>query len=899
MLWVAQDSKTFNQQTFFNKKFGNFFRINQLLLRPEDDSDRTDLFQKKYLEVIYHLQSRIENQTIQFLNNTYSINDFCYKPIVDKGCLITSPLDFWKMNLDKMLSDKDIKDTAKCLKKTAEKDLPCFDRIGTPIQIDAVFGAQGCENNEICDECNLCRKTSKALAVTFLLTNNFYTNKIAEIWEKEVFIKTVQDYNKEQEAHRASLISANKTATEPFLRLDYMSERSVPDELTIENSQNISVVVISYILMFLYISIAMGEFPSIILSRVLVALGGIFVVILSFLGSIAIISFFGIKMSLISSEVVPFLVLAIGVDNMFIITGAKDRKRRRNQFTNPDKEFINQMNIHEHIACTLKEVGPSITTAALSEFLAFLVGYFTKIPALQSFCLCAAFAILIDYFLQITLFLAIVTLDEIRVRSRRYDIFPCIKISDYKVIDQIQGKTKMQKFLSTSYYNFLMKTPIKLAIGCIYIAMILVSMIGLTQLPLGLNPATTVVQGSDLYRYLKTQTKYVDVGPPAYLVFYNIDYNNATNLEILDRLLDNISFLNSVKPPVYSWYKDFKKFMDPSGEWSGQCNPNLNYLFTLPLEIQVREFLKMKIDDPCCTEYSVCGEPYKDDIFFGEDGFIEASRFRFQHIALVNQSVFVDSAVQTKIVADEFSKKFTLYVGKNNSYEVAPGKFVEIDSVFSYALFYVYYDQYFFIRGISVQNTFIALAAIFLAVQLIMNIKSALVVSLFVMSCVFNLIGVLWLCNFYPDFQIEINAISVVNFVLACGLNVEFTVHLIIFYLRCPTKNNEKRIRYALKNVGVSVFIGIITTKIIGVSVLFFAPSKVFQIYYFRMYFFVILMGFFHGFVILPVFLSYFDLKIQPHNSKISLLNEQNDKFLFIKLNEEENKIGSSISKKL
>jgi Niemann-Pick C1 protein len=841
-------------------------------LRPVDDSVKIDLFQKEYLEMIYELQTKIEQGTVEFLNENYSIDDLCYKPISGKGCLVTSPLDFWKMNLTAMQNDQDIKETAKCLKKSAQKDLPCFDRIGIPIQIDAVFGAQGCENNEKCDECNVCRRTASALAITFLFNNNFYTNKIAEIWERDIFTHEIKKFNQQLEKKfNTTLVSSDfdpDQENKVLLRIDFMSGRSITDELDDQNKQNIWVVVLSYLLMFLYISIAMGEFPSIILSRVLVAFGGIMVVILSFLGSIAIVSFLGIKLSLISSEVVPFLVLAIGVDNMFIITGAKDRKRMKSKISNKGNEYVNGLDLNDEMAATLKEVGPSITTAAFSEFLAFLVGYLTKIPALQSFCLAAAFAVLIDYFLQITLFLSIVTLDEVRVKNRRYDIFPCLTINKNVEVKSHRGKSKFQKFLSTSYYDFLMKIPVKITIVVIYLALFVCSIVALFQLQLGLNQSTTVGQNSDLYNYFQAQEKYVDVGPPAYLVFYNVDYNNSTNLEIIENLLDHISFLDTINPPVYSWYKDFKKFMDQS--FAEKCNPNILYLSTLPLEIQVREFLKIKIENPCCSEDAVCGEQYIDDIQFSQDGKIEASRFRFQHIALVNQTIYVNSLIQTKVVALEYSSKFTTYPGKSSYFEVRPGVNVELDTVFPYSLPYVFYDQYTYIRGISLQSVLITLATIFLAVQLIMNIKSAFVVTLFVLSCVFNLIGILWLLNYIPDYQIEINAVSVVNLILACGLSVEFTVHLIIFYLRCPHDDPEAKVRYALKNVGVSVFIGIVTTKIIGVTVLLLAPSKIFQIYYFRMYFFLIVVGFFHGFIILPIFLRYVNLKKRKHSNRNS-----------------------------
>jgi Niemann-Pick C1 protein len=614
----------------------------------------------------------------------------------DQYCLITSPMDFWKMDLQKMKDDPDIKETAKCLQGKSP-DLPCFDRIGVPVQIDAVLGAQGCENNEKSDECTLCRKTAKGLSVTFLLNNNYYTNDIAAKWEKEILISEIDQFNTREVPNG--------------IRIDYMAERSISDELNTENNQNMFIVIISYSLMFLYISISMGQFPSLMFSRVLVALGGIFIVVLSFVGSIALVSFFGIKLSLISAEVVPFLVLAIGVDNMFIITGAKDSEKRSN--------------IHEQFGHAMKEVGPSITCAAFSEFLAFMAGYLANIPALQSFCLAAAFAIILDYLLQMTLFVAFVTLDEMRIRDRRYDIVPCCQAREEV---EFKPRTFFHNFVSGPYYDFLLKKPVQIGVGTFYAILVIMSIIGCVNLSLGLDQNTTVIQDGDLYKFFHTQASYVDVGPPAYLVFYNIDYNNSTNLQILDNLIDNISFLDTVKPPVYSWYKDFKKFMNPIGDWIAKCNPNVSILAKLPLEIQVKEYLKTKIDDICCKQFAICGETYKGDIYFNDDGLIEATRFRFQHVPLTNQSVYVESVIQTKVVVANYSDQFTIYPNKNNTF-IYDGKDIQIDSAYPYSLFYVYYDQYLSIRAILLQNILIALASIFLAVQIIMNIKAALIVS--------------------------------------------------------------------------------------------------------------------------------------------------------------------------
>jgi Niemann-Pick C1 protein len=71
--------------------------------------------------------------------------------------------------------------------------------------------------------------------------------------------------------------------------------------------------------MFLYIAFAIGQFPSFITSGFTLALTGIIIVLASVVSSMGIIAYLGIGFTMISAEVIPFLVLAIGVDNMFII----------------------------------------------------------------------------------------------------------------------------------------------------------------------------------------------------------------------------------------------------------------------------------------------------------------------------------------------------------------------------------------------------------------------------------------------------------------------------------------------------------------------------------------------------------------------------------------------------
>jgi hypothetical protein len=88
----------------------------------------------------------------------------------------------------------------------------------------------------------------------------------------------------------------------------------------------------------------------------------------------------GIALRAIIADVIPFLVLAIGIDNVF-------------QLSHLFRQQAAYLLLQTRLALTLYDVGTGITLAAASECGAFLLGANTDMPAVQAFAVISAVAI--------------------------------------------------------------------------------------------------------------------------------------------------------------------------------------------------------------------------------------------------------------------------------------------------------------------------------------------------------------------------------------------------------------------------------------------------------------------------------------------------------------------------
>lgn len=127
-----------------------------------------------------------------------------------------------------------------------------------------------------------------------------------------------------------------------------------------------------------------------------------------------------------------------------------------------------------------------------------------------------------------------------------------------------------------------------------------------------------------------------------------------------------------------------------------------------------------------------------------------STRLRVMHKPLRNSYDYIRAARETRMAV-----------------EYILGDLLEKDeslSAYPYSLFYIYYDQYSYIRSVAIENLLLALAVVFLFVTLIKEVKIALVICGVVLLTTLNLIGFVYVTNsLFPDhgFIVEVNAISV------------------------------------------------------------------------------------------------------------------------------------------
>ena len=134
---------------------------------------------------------------------------------------------------------------------------------------------------------------------------------------------------------------------------------------------------------------------------------GLICIFMSYFSGFGVMFAFGGEVAGVHN-LMPFLLIGIGVDDMFVIANAID-------------QVPFSKSAEARIVEGIKHAGPSITITSFTNALAFYFGSTTSLIALRSFCQFAAVSIIMLYFTVLTIFTPIMAFDTRRVQRRKGD----------------------------------------------------------------------------------------------------------------------------------------------------------------------------------------------------------------------------------------------------------------------------------------------------------------------------------------------------------------------------------------------------------------------------------------------------------------------------------------------
>ena len=205
------------------------------------------------------------------------------------------------------------------------------------------------------------------------------------------------------------------------VKIDYLAQRSIDDNIDYQGDMNMLTVSLSYLLGFLYLSLTIGFSPNWTHNKFGFGIVGMVIVIGSLLTGIGLTFYFNTPIMVISEEVMPFFILSIATDGMFLIAKAEQEVPKT------------ITNVEERIAYAMKDVGPSLFIVVMSaESMVLFLGTVTRVPALSNFCLIAGIGVIISFLLQMTIFVGALAIDNHRVNSGRADVICCWKVKNPK-----------------------------------------------------------------------------------------------------------------------------------------------------------------------------------------------------------------------------------------------------------------------------------------------------------------------------------------------------------------------------------------------------------------------------------------------------------------------------------
>ncbi|NWX91470.1 PTHD3 protein, partial [Nothoprocta ornata] len=257
---------------------------------------------------------------------------------------------------------------------------------------------------------------------------------------------------------------------------------------------------------------------------------------------LAVVSSFGLMLYcgvpfVITVANAPFLILGVGVDDMFIIIACWEKSVKE----------VEKSDTKARLAETYTEAAVSVTITTLTDVLAFFIGTWTAFSSVKSFCLYTGTAFIFCYVYTLTFLGAVLVLNHKREKKNRHWLtFMPVKTDEDKsksclynvcCIGNCSGQSSESEpehpittFFERYYGPFITNKWVKLLVVLLYGAYVGGSVYGCTQVKEGIDLRNLANDDSYVVPYYNDDDKYFSEYGPRVMVVVNgsVEYWNES-----------------------------------------------------------------------------------------------------------------------------------------------------------------------------------------------------------------------------------------------------------------------------------------------------------------------------------------------------------------------------------
>jgi predicted RND superfamily exporter protein len=549
-------------------------------------------------------------------------------------------------------------------------------------------------------------------------------------------------------------------------------------------------------------------------SRTLLGLSAVVAVLISIASGYGILFIIGIPFTPIT-QLLPFIIFGIGLDDAFILMGSFER-------TDSRKDPV------DRISDTIDDVGISITLTTVTSALAFGIGCTSSIPSVYWLCLYTFPTVLTVYFYQVTFFVSCIVLDERRIQERRRDICTWIStaheeedshdiaVQDTTEDDEGHGEGAIVDQFMVIYAEILLRPWVKLFVVLGFAVLGALCAVSASKLRQEFDITAILPSDSYLTEFLERKDDYasnnqIDAG----VYFRNVNQSDpAIQQQMKDYVNDLVAMDVISNGPDFFWPYDLERFV------------NFTQIHNLSFNEQVEKFLGVEI----------INEVYGDDIVLDSSGSISASRCFLNMDKLDLKDTDVKSQIGIFEELRRVSKSQSINEGRRDY------------AFFTHSWQYSQWEFYAASVDGLIFATIVGVISV-TAISFLMIPHWTAAPIILPMMCVLyvDLLGVMQWGG------VTIDAVSWVTLAMSIGLLVDFLMHVLLRYYESSGNRREKTTEM-LRTMGSSVLLGGIST-FLGTVPLAFSTSEIFGTV-FVAFLGLTTLGMAHGLVLLPVVLS-------------------------------------------